>query len=311
MPINMLNSFSTAALRSSGDSVRPMIYSIVSGAVNVVANFLFVAAFKMTVSGVALATVLASALSLVLALIRLFRGNSLCRAEFKYMRVNEVEFVEIVRVGLPTCFCSIFFYIANVVLSSAVNSMSVEAMTANSISGQFDGMIYTIGSAIASATSVMVAQNYGARQFDRIRKVMRVGIIYSTAVSLILGAAFVIFAEPLLGILEDDPAVIAIAKERMTFLCLTYFLTTIMEVMAFSLRSLKHQKSTMVVGAVCGVMRCVWAWFIWPMFNTLWVLFTIYSTSAAVAIIIYLFVYKGVLKEFKAEKEKDLILRTE
>lgn len=308
MPISMLNSFATAALRSSGDSVRPMIYSIVSGAANVVANFIFVAAFKMTVSGVALATVLASALSLVLALIRLFRGNSFCRAEFRYMRVNKVEFVEIVRVGLPTCFCSIFFYIANVVLSSAVNSMSVEAMTANSISGQFDGMIYTIGSAIASATSVMIAQNYGARQFDRIRKIMRVGIIYSTAVSLALGVAFVIFAEPLLGILEDNPAVIAIAKERMTFLCLTYFLTTIMEVMAFSLRSLKHQKSTMVVGAVCGAMRCAWAWFIWPFFNTLWVLFTIYSTSAFVAIIIYLFVYKGVLKEFKAEKEKDMAL---
>ena len=300
MPIIMLNSFAVAALRSSGDSVRPMIFSIVSGAVNVVANFIFVAFFKLTVSGVALATVLASLLTLVLALIRLFKGNSLCRAEFRYMRINKIEFIEIVRVGLPTCLCSIFFYIANVVLASAVNSMSVNAMTANSISGQFDGMIYTVGAAIASATSVMVAQNFGAQQYDRIRKILRVGIIYSTAVSLALGTLFVIFAEPLLGILEDNPDVIAIAKERMTFLCLTYFVTTIMEVLAFSLRALRRQTSTMVVGAVCGIMRCLWAWFVWPYFNSLWTLFTIYSISAFVAIIIYLFVYKGVLKEFKA-----------
>ena len=35
----------------------------------------------------------------------------------------------------------------------------IDAMEANSISGQFDGVIYTVGAAIATATSVMVGQN--------------------------------------------------------------------------------------------------------------------------------------------------------
>ena len=304
MPIRMLNSFATAILRSSGDSVRPMYYMIISGVTNVGANFFFVAVCNMTVEGVALATMLSSALTLSLTLIRLFRDKGICRVELKQLRIRKTEFFEIVRVGVPTCFCSIFFYIASVVLTSCVNSMSTEAMTASSISGQFDGVIYTVGAAIATATSVMVAQNYGARQIDRIPKIMRTGVIYGTSVSLTLGITFVLFSDFLLGLLSDSPKVIDIAKDRMTLLCLSYFVTTIMEVMSFSLRALKRQKSTMVVGAICGMgMRCLWAWFVWPLYPTLWMLYSIFAISALVAIIIYVFVYVDAMKKIRLEEQ--------
>lgn len=304
MPIRMLNSFATAVLRSSGDSVRPMYYMIISGITNVGANFFFVAVCNMTVEGVALATMLSSALTLSLTLIRLFRDKGICRVEIRQLRIRKEEFFEIVRVGVPTCFCSIFFYIASVVLTSCVNSMSTEAMTASSISGQFDGVIYTIGAAIASATSVMVAQNYGAHRLDRVKKTIRTGIIFGMSVSLTLGITFVLLSDFLLGLLSDSPRVIAIAKERMTLLCLTYFVTTIMEVLAFSLRSLKRQKSTMVVGAICGMgMRCLWAWFVWPLYPTLWMLYSIFVISAFVAIIIYIFVYIDAMRKFVLEEQ--------
>ena len=302
MPILMLNSFTVSALRASGDSLRPMIYMLISGATNVVANFIFVSVFHMTVEGVAIATVLSSALTLTFALIRLCRSRGICRVEAKYLGIGKEEFIEIVRVGIPSCFSALSFFVANVILASKVNSMGTNAMTANAISGQFDGIIYTVGAAIASATSVMIAQNFGARQPDRIKKALGVGVAYATAVSLVLGISFVLLAEPLLGILSDDPDVIAIAKDRMTLLCLTYFITSIMEVFSFSLRALRRQKSTMVVGAVCGFgIRVLWAFFAWPLYPTLSMLFACFGISAGVAILIYLFVYRGVLREFNTE----------
>jgi Na+-driven multidrug efflux pump len=181
--------------------------------------------------------------------------------------------------------------------------MSTEAMTANAISGQFDGIIYTVGSAIAVAASVMVAQNYGAQNFERIRKTITISILYGTAISLTLGALFVLFAEPMLRIMSNDSAVIGIAKERMILLCLTYFVTTIMEVLAFSLRALKREKSTMVVGAISGLgFRCLWTLFVWPLMPTLPVLYSCFALSALLAIIIYLFVYRSVIKTFHQEK---------
>ena len=292
-PIMMLQSFAAAVLRSKGDSVRPMVYSIIAGFVNIFANVFFVALLGMTVDGVAIATVLSSALSLTLAMIRLVGDKGISHIGIKDIRIRWRELLEIVRVGVPTCFCSLFFYAANVVLASAVNSMSTDAMTANAISSQFDGIIYTVGSAIAAAASVMVAQCYGAKNRDRIKSTMRVAVLYATAASVILGCIFVIFAEPLLGILSDDANVIAIAKDRMTLLCLTYFVTSIMEVYSFSLRALKRETSTMVVGAVCGFgIRTLWRWFVWPLYPTLSTLFASYTVSAAIAIVIYLFVYR-------------------
>lgn len=297
-PVMMLNSFAHAALISSGDSARPMFFSILSGIINVAANIFFVVVCDLTVAGVAIATVCSSAVSLTLVLIRLFGEKGLCKPEWRSLRINVKDLFEIVRVGVPTCLCSLSFFTANVILASAVNSISTDAMTANAISGQFDGIIYTVGAAIASAASVMVAQNYGARQVDRIRKTIRIGIMYATAVSLILGTVFVVFAEPVLYLLSDSAEVVAIAKDRMTLLCLTYFVTSIMEVFSFSLRAVRHQKATMVVGAVCGFgIRCLWRYLVWPLNPTLSMLFACYTVSAFLAIVIYVFVYRSALKK--------------
>jgi len=296
-PIMMLNTFATASLTASGDSKHPMFYSILSGVTNVVANIFFVKVCNLHVAGVAIATVGSAAISMVLVLTKLFGKTGYCSAEQRRLKINRNDLFEIVKVGVPTCLCSLSFFLANVILASAVNSISTEAMTANSISGQFDGFIYTVGAAIASATSVMVAQNYGARQLSRIRKAIAIGVAYVTVVSITLGTLFVIFAEPILRLLSDSDSVIAIAKDRMTLLCLTYFVTSIMEVFAFSLRAMKQQKCTMVVGAVCGFgIRCLWRFFVWPLNPTLSMLFACYAISALAAIIIYVVIYRNTLK---------------
>lgn len=301
-PIMMLNSFAVGGLRSSGDSARPMVYSMLSGVVNVVLNIVFVAFFRLSVAGVAIATVASAGFSLVLVLHRLWRGTGSVKTEFSDLRIHKADLLEIIRVGVPTCLCSLSFFLANVILSAAVNSISTDAMTANAISGQFDGVIYTVGAAIAVGASVIVAQNYGARNFDRMKSAILVGVGYATAASLFLGSVFVVFAEPMLRILSDSDAVIAIAKDKMTFLCLTYFVTSIMEVFAFSLRAIKRQTSTMVVGAVCGLgIRCLWRYFVWPIHPTLSMLFACYAVSALAATVIYIFVCRSALRELRRE----------
>ncbi len=307
-PIMMLNSFAVAGLRATGDSTHPMIYSMLSGAVNVALNVFFVTVLDLAVAGVAIATVASSAVSLVLVMTRLFAGKERRLVSLRNLRIYWADFLDIVKIGVPTCLCSLSFFLANVVLSSAVNSISTDAMAANSISAQFDGIIYTVGTAIASATSIMVAQNYGAGNLERIKRTIFVGILYATAISILLGTLFVVFAEPMLSLLTDSESIIDIAKDRMTFLCLTYFITSIMEVFSFSLRAIKRQVSTMVVGFVCGFcIRCLWRYFVWPANPTLSMLFASYAVSAFVAIMIYLLVYRFALRKIEREKQSAFI----
>ena len=301
MPISMVYNFAAAILRSTGDSVRPMIYINLAGVLNVLLNVLFVGAFRLSVTGVALATVLSNLVATALIIIRMLKKDCPCRIEARNLRFHKEELSGIVSVGVPTCLCSIFFFVANVILQSQVNSMGTEAMTANAISGQFDGAIYTVGCAIAIATSAVVGQNMGARRPDRMKKAIRVSLLYATAVSLSLGTLFVLLSEPLLGILTDSETVLAIAKSRMTLLCLTYFITTAMEVFAFSLRTIGYQRTTMFVGAICGLgIRAFWAYVIWPEYPTLPMLYACFGISAGIACLIYLVVYRKAMKKIEA-----------
>ena len=77
-----------------------------------------------------------------------------------------------------------------------------------------------------------------------------------------------------------------------------------MEVFSFSLRAIKRQVSTMVVGFVCGFcIRCLWRYFVWPANQTLSMLFASYAVSAFVAIMIYLLVYRFALRKIEHEKK--------
>ena len=96
-------------------------------------------------------------------------------------------------------------------------------------------------------------------------------------------------------------------KNRMTLLCLTYFITSIMEVFSFCLRAIKRQKSTIVVGVICGFcIRAGWRWFAWPLNPTLSMLYACYAISAGIAIAIYFFIYKNALKTLSAEFDEKL-----
>ena len=137
---------------------------------------------------------------------------------------------------------------------------------------------------------------------------MLVSIGYATVASLALGGLFVLMAEPLLGIITDSDAVIAIAKEKMVVLCLTYFVTSIMEVCSFSLRAMGYNGCTFVVGVLCGFfIRSAWVWFAWePLGKGLGTLYYAYPVSAGAAVLIYtvyyaFFAFKGVRKRLMKE----------
>ena len=191
MPVIMLYNFVAAILRSVGDSLRPMIYMLVAGVVNIGLNVFFIAVCKLTVEGVALATFLSNFAALILALIALFKNKGYCKVEFKNLKIFKGEFKEIVKIGVPSCLCSLSYYVANLFVSAGLNSISAEAMSAGAYAGQFDAIVYNVGMSIAIGCMSMVGQCYGAGMFDRIKKTVAISAAYATIASLTLGSLVV------------------------------------------------------------------------------------------------------------------------
>ena len=302
MPITMLYNFVSSILRASGDSVRPLIYMIVSGVFNVGLNVLFVGAFGLTVAGVALATVISNLIALGLALVALARNNDYCKIERKNLRLGKQEFLEMVEIGLPSCLSGLSFYFGEVVVVSAVNSLGTGAMTANSISSQLDRINYVVGSSIASAAGVMVSQNFGAGFFDRIRRIMRTGSLFCGVAVTVIGVAVVACSDLLIGIFTDSPSVVSLTKGRLVLVSLTNFITCVCEVFSNSVRALKRPRTLLVVGVSCGFFfRSAWAWWIWPLCPTIPFLFLCFPLSTLIGMAIYFVVYKRAMKREQAE----------
>lgn len=309
MPVIMLYNFVAAVLRSVGDSLRPMIYMLVSGVFNIGLNIFFVAVCNLTVEGVALATFLSNLVALILALIALFKNKGYCKIEFKNLRIFGGEFKEIVKIGVPACLCSLSYYIANLFVSAGLNSISEEAMSAGAFAGQFDAIVYNVGMSIAIACMSMVGQCYGAGLFKRIKKTILISAAYATVASLSIGSLIVIFSENLLGIMTDNALIIAIGKEQLITVCFTHFITSLMEVFSFSLRALKRPNCTMVVGFICGFgVRTLWVTAIWELVGrTVGTLFLAYGVSAFCALVIYIALFIQTMKrETLLIKESDI-----
>lgn len=302
MPILMLYNFVSAILRSVGDSLRPMLYMLIGGVLNVGLNFIFIGGFHMEVEGVALATVISNLFSLILAIIALIKNNGYCKIEIKNLRLRKTELYEIVRVGVPSSVTGLFYYVSNIFVSTAVNSMGTKSMTANAISNQFDGIIYQLGLSIAIACMAMVGQSLGALNFDRVIKTVKISLAYVTLASLSFGTIVVLLAKPVLGLMTSSHEVLEIAREKLFVLCLTYFITSIMEVFSFSLRAMRSNTITLIVGFVCGLLiRSGWVLLVWERCQRIGVLYLSYGVSALAAAIIYFFYYRYKSKNLEKE----------
>ena len=132
LPVILLYNFEAAIFRSVGDTKVPLIALAVSGVLNVVLNLFFVIVLKMTVSGVATATVISNAVSSIILFVRLVKSDKYIKIEPKKMRFSWNSFRVIMKIGLPAGIQSAVFSISNIVIQSAINSLGTVVIAASS-----------------------------------------------------------------------------------------------------------------------------------------------------------------------------------
>ena len=101
MPVQMLYNFCAAVLRAVGDTRRPLYFLTVAGVINAGLNLFFVIALRMSVAGVALATIISQAVSALLVTHSLMLMDGPTRLNLRRLRFDIPTLIEIVRIGLP------------------------------------------------------------------------------------------------------------------------------------------------------------------------------------------------------------------
>ncbi len=294
MPFNLLYNFGAGILRAVGDTRRPLYYLTISGAVNVVFNLILVIVFKMDVAGVAIATVLSQAISMVLVLMCLIRSHTSIHLDLRKLCIKKKALIGIAQVGLPAGLQGSLFSISNVLIQSAVNSFQSVAMAGNAAASNLEGFVYTAMNSIHQADLTFASQNYGAKNIPRVKKTLWNCLGTVTVIGLALGLFIMFFDRFFLGIYNQDPDVIDFGVLRMHIILPTYFLCGMMDVMVGQLRGIGYSVLPMIVSlsGAC-LFRIIWIMTIFavPEFHTLQVLYISYPVSWGLTFSIHMICY--------------------
>lgn len=153
----------SGVLRGLGDSFSALLYLLVATALNIVLDLLFVAKFGMGVSGVALATIIAQAVSAVLCFRRLTKLTEIFDMKLKYLKFVKKYSVNIIRLGMPSGLTQAIFSMAMIVVQSLTNSFGEMFIAANVIVMRVDGFAMLPNFSFGTAMTTYAGQNVGAR----------------------------------------------------------------------------------------------------------------------------------------------------
>ena len=209
-------------LRGLGDSMSALLYLLVSTVVNIVLDLLFVAKLGMGVNGVALATVIAQAISALLCLLRLMRMTEHFDLKLCYLKLKRKHTSKIVQLGLPSGVTQAIFSMAMIVVQSLTNSFGEMFIAANVIVMRVDGFAMMPNFSFGTALTTYAGQNVGAKRYDRVEKGARQGTAIAMGVSIVLTSLILIFGKALMGIFTKTPELVDLSREMMGILAVGY-----------------------------------------------------------------------------------------
>ncbi len=279
-------------LRAVGDSRHPLYFLIVSSVINVVLDILFVAVFNLGIAGVAYATLIAQFASAILSIRQLIRTDQMYKLELKKVRFHMDILKRIIKIGLPSALQNAIVSFSNVVVQANINSFGKEAMAGAGSYMKVDGFALMPVMSFSMALTTFVGQNIGAKEFERVKKGTKIGVLMSCTTILIISMILLVFAPQVMSIFSSNPNVIAVGKTMMYSVVPGYLFVAISHALAGVLRGAGLTKIPMYVMVVCWcVCRVIWITVTVKLFNDIRFVFlgwpVTWVLSATVLIIYY------------------------
>lgn len=198
-----LYNFFSAYLRSIGNSVIPLIFLAISSILNIILDLYFVLVLKMGVGGAALATVLSQYVSGIGIMLCTLLKYKEVLVIFKISYLKRERIKQIISFSLLTCIQQSVMNLGILMVQGLVNSFGTVVMAAFAAAVKIDAFAYMPVQDFGNAFSTFIAQNYGAKEKERIQKGLKEAVRISSIFCIIISILVYIFAKPLMMIFVD------------------------------------------------------------------------------------------------------------
>ncbi len=295
VPFVLVLNMESNMLRAVGDSFSPFLYMVIGCVANIVLDTVFVVVFGWGIAGVAIATVAAQVLNMLLLTVKLLTTKESYRMSFQELKLKGVYLKNMLRLGIPAGLQSSMYAVSNMIIQVGVNSLGTVVVASWAMTSKTDGIFWAVSSALGAAITSFVGQNLGAGREDRVKLCVKQGMILSTIITVSLSGLIMLLGMPLLHILTEDQAVIETTYQIMTYFVPYYFTWVVIEVLSAVLRgSGDAGRPVIIIGLGICLLRVVWIVTLFVKVHTLFVLCLCYPVSWTVtSIVMYLYFRKG------------------
>ncbi len=185
-------------LRALGDSSATLYFLLVSSVTNILLDLLFVAVFHWDVPGVAVATVIAQALSAVVSVVYMFQRYPILRFRKDEFRFHRDKGLLALRLGIPTTLQHCVVSSGHIAIQRLVNDFGITAGYAAAM--RVENFVLIPILAFNMGLSTFTGQNVGAGMLDRVYRGHKATVVMGLLVCSFVAVGTYIFAAPLVGL---------------------------------------------------------------------------------------------------------------
>lgn len=277
-------------LRGVGESVRPMLFILITTVLNIAFDLLFILVFKWGIEGVARATVVSQGIGMCIALAYVNNTHPLLSIKKQDMLFDWKLFKESLKIGLPTSVQQCAIALGLIALLGIVNSFGTNTLTAYGAAGKIDTIITQAILTLSGALAAFCGQNIGAGRLDRVKKGVQFTMYTNIALGLLTFAAVYLFGNEMMRIFTKDIDVVAIGKEYLLIIGGFFIVHGALNVYNGALRGAGDTLFPMITSLVClWLIRIPLAYYLssWLGRNGIWWAIGISITIGLIVTFVY------------------------
>ena len=277
-------------LRGVGESVRPMLFILITTVLNIAFDLLFILVFKWGIEGAARATVVSQGIGMCIALAYVNNTHPLLSIKKQDMLFDWKLFKESLKIGLPTSVQQCAIALGLIALLGIVNSFGTNTLTAYGAAGKIDTIITQAVLTLSGALAAFCGQNIGAGRLDRVKKGVQFTMYTNIVLGLLTFAAVYLFGNEMMRIFTKDIDVVAIGKEYLLIIGGFFIVHGALNVYNGALRGAGDTLFPMITSLVClWLIRIPLAYYLssWLGRNGIWWAIGISITIGLIVTFVY------------------------
>lgn len=233
-PFLIFTTGGTALVRADGSPRYSMVCTLTGAVLNTVLDPILIFKFQMGMAGAAAATVTGQVVSAVMVAAYLFRFKSVRLQKQKFI-LHGKNVLQIVSLGMSHCFNQLAMMVVQIVLNNTMTYYGAQSQYGSEIPLACAGIIskvtmiffsFVIG--ISQGLQPIAGYNYGAENYARVRKVMRLALSFGTGIAVLFYVVFQVFPRQIIGLFgTGDEIYFAFAERYIRVFLMALFLDAI------------------------------------------------------------------------------------